>query len=63
MEAMTKLPEIMVFPEAETAGASTYPNKIRYGSTLEHYPSEMMLETAMKILEWVDEFFTKIRIK
>lgn len=52
-----------VFLEAETAGASTYPNKIRYGTTLEHYPPEFMLETATKVLEWVEEFFTKIRMK
>lgn len=52
-----------VFLEAETAGASTYPNKIRYGSSLEHYPPEMMLETAVKVLDWVDEYFEKIRIK
>jgi len=52
-----------VFLEAETADASTYPNKIRYGSTLKHYPAEIMIETAIKVLEWVEEFFTKIRMK
>lgn len=52
-----------VLLEAETAGASMYPNKIRYGSTLEHYPPEIMLQTAIKISEWVDEHFNKIRKK
>jgi len=52
-----------VLLQAETAGASVYPNQIRYGSSLTHYPAEVMLEVAKKILSWVNEFFTKIKLK
>ena len=49
--------------QAETAGASIYPNQIRYGSTLQHFPAEVMLEAATKILEWVNTHISGIRLK
>ena len=54
---------IGVLLQAETTGASSYPNQIRYGSNLQHYPPEVMLEAAEKLLGWVKEFFYKIRLK
>lgn len=49
--------------QAEATGASIYPNQIRYGSTLKHFPADVILEVAKKILKWVNEHITKIRLK
>ncbi|HEX7914197.1 hypothetical protein [Rudaea sp.] len=38
--------------QAETAGASTYPNQIRYGEDVHHYDPVLMLGAARKALEW-----------
>ncbi len=45
--------------EAKDLGASQYPNQIRYGDSLKHYPPEIML-TAAKT--WVNEHWNRIRI-
>ena len=47
---------------AEGSGASIYPNQIRYGDTLIHYPPEVMLEAAKAILTWAKKYLGKIRI-
>ena len=52
-----------VLLQAETAGASVYPNQIRHGCSLQHYPADVMLEVAKKILGWVNKFFAKIKLK
>ncbi len=46
----------------EQEGASIYPNQIRYGNDLKHFPPEMMLEAAKILYVWVSEHFRTIRI-
>lgn len=48
--------------EAEEIGASKYPNQIRYGNQITHYPPEMMLDTARKLLVKVKEHWDHIRV-
>jgi len=40
---------------AEERGASSYPNKIRYGNIVQHYPHQLVLETAILVLDWAKE--------
>ena len=47
---------------ANDLGFSQYPNQIRYGDSLRHYPPEMMLKAAKKTLEWVNDYWNRIRI-
>ena len=37
----------------ESIGASKFPNEVRYGDVLEHYPVEVMVEAANKLVAWV----------
>lgn len=48
--------------EAESKGASRYPNQIRYGGKIVHYPPTMMLETAAKTMQWAREHWDTIKI-
>ena len=48
--------------EAECHGASNYPNQIRYGDSLKHYPPEMILKTAKAIILWARKHWDTIRI-
>lgn len=48
--------------EAKDLGASQYPNQIRYGDSLKHYPPEIMLTAAKKTLAEVNEHWNRIRI-
>ena len=48
--------------EAEDYGASKYPNQIRYGNSLYHYPPEMILGTAIRVLAWAKEYWDRIRV-
>ena len=34
---------------AEEQGAPKYPNEMRYGSTIRHYPHQLVLETAVRV--------------
>lgn len=47
---------------AEGKGVSVYPNQIRYGDKLIHYPPEVMLEVAKTIAGWAKLYWDKIRI-
>lgn len=38
--------------ESELSGGSIYPNDIRYGDTVRHYPPEAMLNCARIVLDW-----------
>lgn len=40
---------------AEKYGASKYPNNIRYGDLLRHFPADAMLSVAEKVFEWSKE--------
>ena len=48
--------------EAECHGASNYPNQIRYGDSLKHYPPGMILKTAKAIIVWAREHWDTIRV-
>ena len=48
--------------EANKIGLSKYPDEIRYGDKLFHYPPLMMLKAATKSLEWAKEHWETIRI-
>lgn len=49
--------------QAETQGASAYPNQIRYGEDLHHYHPQLMLGAARKALEWAKNHERTIRRK
>ncbi len=38
--------------ESELSGGSVYPNQIRYGSAVRHYPPEAMLNCAKAVSDW-----------
>lgn len=48
--------------EAEDAGASTYPNEIRYGESFTHYPPQMIMKMALKIVNWAQQHWDYIRL-
>lgn len=41
----------------EEEGASVYPNQIRYGDAIEHYPPEVVLAAATLAFSWVKKHF------
>jgi hypothetical protein len=47
--------------EAEAIGASRYPNQIRYGESFRHYPPEMIMKMAIKVVAWAKEYWDHIR--
>ncbi|MCU7884934.1 MAG: hypothetical protein KZQ82_12150 [Candidatus Thiodiazotropha sp. (ex Lucinoma annulata)] len=47
---------------AETKGAVQYPNQIRYGENIYHYPAELMLEAASLLNAWAKENFNTIKL-
>ena len=48
--------------QAEDAGASTYPNQIRYGDLLKHYPTDIVAKLAHSVCEWVGKHWDSIRV-
>lgn len=71
--ASTILGKLIMYGEAEsTVGeiltskndeVSTYPNQIRYGEYIRHFPPEVILETAKLVHDWAKEYSGKFRIK
>jgi HEPN domain-containing protein len=45
---------------AEEKGASKYPNEIRYGDAIKHYPPKLVLEAAIRITEWAKEHWESV---
>lgn len=45
---------------AEEKSASKYPNEMRYGSEIQHYHHQLVLETAVKVTEWAQKHCAKI---
>lgn len=39
--------------EAEKFGASKFPNEIRYGQTLKHFPASVMQQASVRLIAWV----------
>lgn len=46
----------------ESQGASAYPNQIRYGDRLYHFPPEAVFNTATAILCWAQDYWNRIRL-
>lgn len=49
--------------DAESQGASSYPNKVRYGNVLIHYPPEIVAQAAVKIADFARQHWQSIRTK
>ena len=47
--------------KGEEKGASKYPNEIRYGELVRHFPPMLMLDCASKVLEWAKEHIAIIK--
>lgn len=39
--------------DSKIYGASVFPNEIRYGDTLEHFPAQVIQKLSVKIISWV----------
>lgn len=48
---------------AEKKGASKYPNEIRYGELIRHFPPLLILNCASVVCEWCGENISKIKRK
>lgn len=42
--------------ESEALGASKFPNEIRYGHVLKHFPAEVMQKASMQLISWVRRY-------
>lgn len=49
--------------DAENIGASIYPNQIRYGDALRHFPAEVVVRMASSILKFAHEHWHSLRMK
>jgi len=49
--------------DAEDHKISKYPNQIRYGNSLRHYPPELVLKMASAILNWARQHWDTVRVK
>ena len=43
--------------------ASKYPNEFRYGEQVSHYPPQLLMKTAFKVLEWTKKHWETIQVK
>lgn len=48
--------------EAEKDGASKYPNQVRYGNCLKHYPPAVVSKMASEIVVWAKQHWNNIRV-
>lgn len=49
--------------DAGSQGASTYPNQVRYGDVLRHFPAEVVAQMASKLAAFAHEHWNSLRIK
>lgn len=49
--------------DAESQGASTYPNQVRYGEVLRHFPAEIVTQMAVAVSAFAREHWHNVRIK
>jgi len=49
--------------DAESQGASTYPNQVRYSEVLRHFPAEVAAQMAAEVSAFAHEHWHSIRIK
>lgn len=47
--------------EAEGFGASKFPNEIRYGHTLKHFPASVMQQASLQLISWVKRYVPSIK--
>jgi HEPN domain-containing protein len=47
--------------EAEQNGASVFPNEIRYGAILKHYPALTICKLGLKLVDWVKDHQLSIK--
>jgi HEPN domain-containing protein len=47
--------------EAEAFGASKFPNEIRYGHTLAHFPASVMQQASVRLISWVKTYAPSIQ--
>lgn len=48
--------------DAESQGGSLYPNKVRYGDVLRHFPAEVVAQMAEQVSAFAHEHWDSIRI-
>ena len=58
-----KYPDATVGHLIESPDVSKYPNEIRYGNLLEHYPVDVVASCATSIVEWVEKHKGTIEIR
>ena len=49
--------------DAESQGASKYPNQVRYGEVLRHFPAEVLAKMAVEISAFAREHWESLRVK
>jgi len=49
--------------DAESQGASAYPNQVRYGDLLRHFPPEVVAQMATRVAEFAREHWRSLRMK
>ncbi|HYQ72476.1 MAG TPA: hypothetical protein VET88_11190 [Gammaproteobacteria bacterium] len=49
--------------DAESQGASKYPNNVRYGDVLKHYPAPVVTAAAKEVAGFLEEHWGKIRLQ
>lgn len=49
--------------DAENHGASTYPNQVRYGEILRHFPADVVVQMATEVSVFAREHWRSVRIK
>jgi len=49
--------------DAESQGGSTYPNQVRYGEVLRHFPAEVVAQMAAEVSVFAREHWNSIRLK
>lgn len=47
--------------EAEEFGASKFPNEIRYGQTLKHFPASVMQQASLQLIAWIKRYVSSIQ--
>ncbi len=48
--------------DAESLGASQYPNHVRYGDLLQHFPPEVVAKMASRVVEFAREHWDSLRV-
>lgn len=49
--------------DAESQGASTYPNQVRYGEVLRHFPAEVVAQMAAEVSVFARAHWQSIKVK